>query len=118
MKLFLFLLLMAFSLYASEYALLQKISDGDTFSFKSSSLGEYKCRIYGIDTPEKFSSKKLEKDASKAHISFSAMQEVGTKATEYAHKVLMLGNKYKVDTFGEDQYKRMLCVIHLQNGSQ
>jgi len=60
-------------LNAYEYATLEKISDGDTFTLKSQHHKEFKCRVFGIDTPETFHTDKMDKDASKVGITKESM---------------------------------------------
>ena len=84
MKFLTLILLSYISLFAIEYATLQKISDGDTFTFKSQQHSEFKCRVFGIDTPEKFHTAKMDKDASKVGITAETMKKAGEASTQYA----------------------------------
>lgn len=100
------------SLFAVEYATLQKISDGDTFNFKSQQHQEFKCRVFGIDTPEKFHTAKMDKDADKAGITAETMKKAGEASTEYAKQNLKIGKSYKLDVLEKDKYGRELCIIY------
>ncbi len=106
-----FLLLTSLSL-ASEYANLQKISDGDTFTLKSQQHSEFKCRVYGIDTPEKFHTAKMDKDANKVGITPETMKKAGEASTQYAQQHLKIGKSYKIDVLEKDKYGRELCIVY------
>lgn len=111
MKILIALLTSASLALAYEYAMLQKISDGDTFAFKSQQHGEFKCRVFGIDTPEKFHTDKMDKDALKVGITAENMKKAGEAATYYAQQNLKIGKSYKVDVLEKDKYGRELCII-------
>lgn len=98
--------------FALEYATLQKISDGDTFTFKSQQHNEFKCRVFGIDTPEKFHTDKMDKDASKVGITAETMKKAGEASTQYAQQTLKVGKSYKVDVLEKDKYGRELCIVY------
>ena len=112
LKLLSSLLLVTSLAIASEYAHLLKISDGDTFTFKSQQHSEFKCRVFGIDTPEKFHTAKLDKDASKVGITAETMKKAGEASTQYAQEHLKVGKSYKVDVLEKDKYGRELCIVH------
>lgn len=112
LKIFTSFLLLTSLVFASEYANLQKISDGDTFTFKSQQHNEFKCRVYGIDTPEKFHTAKMDKDANKIGITPETMKKAGEASTEYAQQHLKVGKSYKVDVFEKDKYGRELCIVY------
>ena len=112
MKLLTALLFMSYFVFASEYAALQKISDGDTFTFKSQQHSEFKCRVFGIDTPEKFHTAKMDKDAFKVGITAESMKKAGEASTQYAQEHLKVGKSYKVDVLEKDKYGRELCIVH------
>lgn len=98
--------------FAAEYATLQKISDGDTFTFRSQQHGEFKCRVFGIDTPEKFHTDKMDKDAARAGISVDTLKQAGEASSAYAQKVLSIGTSYKIESLEKDRNDRILCIIH------
>lgn len=98
--------------FAVEYANLEKISDGDTFTFKSQQHKEFKCRVFGIDTPEKFHTDKMDKDASKVGITAETMKKAGEASTQYAQQTLKVGKSYKVDVLEKDKYGRELCIVY------
>lgn len=112
MKIITSLVLISSLIFASEYANLEKISDGDTFTFKSSQHKEFKCRVFGIDTPEKFHTDKMDKDASKVGITAETMKKAGEASTQYAQQTLKVGKSYKVDVLEKDKYGRELCIVY------
>jgi len=111
-KLIIYFFLLTSVAFASEYANLQKISDGDTFTLKSQQHNEFKCRVYGIDTPEKFHTAKMDKDANKVGITPETMKKAGEASTEYAQRHLKIGKSYKVDVLEKDKYGRELCIVY------
>lgn len=111
-KQLLFLIILSTLSFAVEYANLEKISDGDTFTLKSQQHSEFKCRVYGIDTPEKFHTAKMDKDADKVGITPETMKKAGEASTQYAQEHLKVGKSYKVDVLEKDKYGRELCVIY------
>lgn len=114
---FLAILLLASATFAEEItASLRKISDGDTMTFHNSK-GEIKCRVYGIDTPEKFKTAKFKKDMSVTGMSEKDLKSLGEAATDYAKQRLHISSLYKVDVLEKDKYGRSLCIIYL-NDSQ
>lgn len=111
-----------FSLNASEVI---RVTDGDTIVFDGVTTEEgignnIKCRIEGIDTPEKFSSKKLDKFAQKYDISIEHIKDSGKKASDYATNIFVsfkdTESGLSVTSDSLDVYKRNLCRVNL-NGS-
>ena len=101
--------------YTEVTATLTKISDGDTMSF-SSNGDEFKCRLYGIDTPEKFKTAKFFKDMQNTGASEKELEFAGQAATNYAKNKLFTGQKYKINVYEKDKYNRNICIVFLQNG--
>ncbi len=112
----LIIIFLSVSLFASEYATLKRIVDGDTFVLQNSKRGVFKCRLYGIDTPEKFGGKKLNKDARKAFVSKNIVHKAGLKATKWSSSVLEIGKRYPLITYGKGYYGRTLCDLKIDNG--
>lgn len=112
LKLLLLASLLILPTFALEYATLQKISDGDTFTLKNQQHNEFKCRVYGIDTPEKFHTAKMDKDANKVGITPETMKKAGEASTQYAQEYLKIGKSYKVDILEKDKYGRDLCIVY------
>ena len=89
---------------------LLKISDGDTFVVWDNGK-KIKLRLLYIDTPEKYSSKKLTKDARACGVSKKRMRKLGMLATKYA-KSYFRGQKYIMVSYkGKGYYKRTLAVV-------
>ena len=96
-------------------ASLRKISDGDTMTFHNNK-GEIKCRIYGIDTPEKFKTAKFKKDMEVTGMSEKELKSAGEAATNYAKQRLHINSGYKLEIYDTDKYGRSLCVVYLNSG--
>ena len=96
-------------------ASLRKISDGDTMIFHNSK-GEFKCRLYGIDTPEKFKTAKFYKDMNNLEVSENELESAGEASTDYAKQRLHINSRYDLTIYGSDKYGRNLCVIYLSKG--
>ncbi len=98
------IIILGLSLFA-DTAKVEKVSDGDTIH-----AGGKTIRILYIDTPEKFESDKLTKNASENHYNATKEQKLGELASAYAHQVL----NNKVITYEEkksDKYGRALATI-------
>ncbi|MDL1971476.1 MAG: thermonuclease family protein [Candidatus Desulfofervidaceae bacterium] len=76
-----------------------------------------KLRLIGIDTPEKYPGKKLERDARECSVSKGHMKNLGQEATHHAKKLLHKGEQVKVVTYGHDCYGRTLAIIYLPDGT-
>ena len=124
--LLIFILTLAFSstTFAKSYethlnktypAVITKITDGDTVWVRMQGK-RVKLRLLGIDTPEKYSSRKLYRDARKCGVTVGAMKRLGRLATYHAEKYLYKGQRVRVATFGKGYYRRTLAYIILPNG--
>ncbi|MBP1680052.1 MAG: Endonuclease YhcR [Proteobacteria bacterium] len=91
-----------------------KVTDGDTLHIIIEKKEE-KVRILYIDTPEKYSGSKLDKDAKKAGISTNDEQELGKLASGYASKFFQNGDKVIVTSNKKDQYGRILGTVSKNN---
>lgn len=109
----LFITLVSLCFSDVEYATLKKISDGDTFTFFNSNKSSFKCRVYGIDTPEKFKSNKLLQDSMQCFVGKESIVSAGKKATIYAEQALEVGKKYKINISDKDRYGRFVCDIEV-----
>ncbi|MCD6398951.1 MAG: thermonuclease family protein [Candidatus Aenigmarchaeota archaeon] len=76
-----------------------------------------KLRLLGIDTPEKFKSRKLARDARECGVSQGYMKNLGQEATHYAKSLLHKGQKVKVVVYGRGYYGRTLALIYLPDGT-
>lgn len=98
-------------LLAAEYiGIVTKVTDGDTLHVMIDKKEE-KVRILYIDTPEKYSGSKLDKDAKKAGISANDEQELGKLASAYASKFFQNGDKVVIASNKKDQYGRFLATV-------
>lgn len=103
--------------FADYHAKVVHVSDGDTIKVRNEAGQEQTIRIRYIDTPEKFESSKLDKNAINNGYSKDREQKLGILASEYAHK--MLDNKMVViaSEKGLDKYKRNLATIIFDKGN-
>ena len=106
----LLLLSLIATLSFSTEAIVTHVTDGDTLHVKMNGKEE-KIRILYIDTPEKYSGAKLEKDAKKAGISADKEQELGKLSSSYAAKFFQIGDKVDVNLDKKDQYGRILGTV-------
>jgi len=115
--LFLVLLLLAASpLLAKEKARVLRIIDGDTFLVLLHGKRE-KVRLLGIDTPEKYWSRKLKKQARRCGVREGRISGLGIRATRYAKGLIHKGDKIYLEARGRDRYKRLLVFVYLKDGS-
>lgn len=117
MKTALLILFIFFQTAFAELATLKRVIDADTLVFESELNGEYKCRLYGVDAPEKSKSKKLEKDARLAKAEKKDIIEAGKKASLFAKKSLKLNAPYVLGIYDTDRYGRKLCVVYYEQGN-
>ncbi|RLE09622.1 thermonuclease family protein [Candidatus Aerophobetes bacterium] len=101
---------------SSHQATILKISDGDTVWVLMDGQ-RVKLRLLGIDTPEKFKSKKLSRDARECGVSQGYMKNLGQEATYYAKSLLHKGQKVRVVVYGKGYYGRSLALIYLLDGT-
>lgn len=95
--------------FAKE-AIFSHVIDGDTIHVVINGKEE-KVRILFIDTPEKYSGAKLEKDAKKAGISAKAEQELGKLSTGYAMNFFHQSDNIVINSNKKDKYGRMLGAV-------
>lgn len=99
-----------------EEALVKRVVDGDTFLLSN---GE-RVRLLGIDSPEKFESKKLDKDAEISGQDKKTIQKLGQLASDYV-KNFVEGKKVYLEREpnyeDRDKYNRLLRWIYLEDGT-
>ena len=120
MKKSIFFLALCSTLLCAESKLIS-ISDGDTMKFngvklsflKTKEIHNAKCRVIGIDTPEKFESNKLNKFAKKYNLDINEIKKAGELATKYAENLFLTNSdkSLEVITLKQDFYLRELCQI-------
>jgi micrococcal nuclease len=99
-----------------EITVVTRVVDGDTFVISS---GE-KVRLLGIDTPEKYDSQKLERDALSSQRDKETIKKLGELSSVYAEN-LVLNKKVKLvkepNHEDKDRYGRLLRYIYLEDGT-
>ncbi len=99
----------------SEVSAVKRVVDGDTFELEN---GE-RVRLLGIDTPEKFTSSKMDSDAKKSGLDVETIKQLGEAASHYADSV-MAGRKIFLvsDPLNDDKdrYGRLLRYIYTEDG--
>ena len=113
----LILLLPALSFSAEIFATVLKISDGDTIWVKTEGGRKIKLRLLGIDTPEKFPGRKLERDALKCRVREGKIKNLGQLATHHAKRLLHRGDVVRVIIRGRGYYRRALAIVFLPDGT-
>lgn len=100
---------------SGEFVLVKQVIDGDTFIL---STGE-KVRLLGIDAPEKYDSKKLDRNAESSGMDRNVIKKLGQLSGEYVKK-LVEGKKVRLekepDYESKDEYGRLLRYVYLENG--
>jgi micrococcal nuclease len=100
------------TLYATIYSLsIARIKDGDTFVLSDSTT----VRLIGIDTPEKFSGKKLTNDAIYCNISKENMKILGNYSSNFVKQFLNKEIYLIFEKNKQDYYKRTLAYIYILN---
>ena len=101
-----------------ENYIVKRVVDGDTFELDGKDEnGKYlRVRLLGIDTPEKWQSGKLDKDAERTGRDKKTIQKLGELASDYVKKLvegkrvnLVPEPKYE----DKDKYGRLLRYIYL-----
>jgi micrococcal nuclease len=99
-----------------ETFLVKHVIDGDTFELES----KERVRLLGIDTPEKFQSDKLDRDAERTQSDKKTIQKLGTLSSEYAKK-LVEGKQVVLlpepNHENKDRYGRLLRYVYLEDGT-
>lgn len=98
-----------------NHAKVTRVIDGDTFQLEN---GE-RVRLLGIDTPEKWPSKKMDTDAERSKKDKEVIKKLGELASLYADSLLegkfvrLVPDSTNSD---RDKYKRLLRYAYLENG--
>lgn len=124
-SIFLSIFMSTVSFSATYQAVILKVSDGDTVWVKIyRALPEgmmhgrrVKLRLLGIDTPEEYPSRKMDKDIEMCHTTFKQMRKLGLLATKHAKTMLYKGERVTVVTKGRGYYGRTLVFIILPDGT-
>ena len=100
----------------SESVTVTRVVDGDTFVLSTNE----RVRLIGVDTPEKFNSSKLKKDAERSQKDIKTIQKLGEESSNYAKKmvegkkVILKTDKYSAE---KDRYGRLLRYVYLEDGT-
>ena len=107
----------AFSVSASEKAVVKKISDGDTITVLSGG-STIKIRLIGIDAPESRQNQKALKDSNRSGNDLESILAQGKQATVFLKSVLKKGDTVSLefDTVRHDKYGRTLAYVYLSDG--
>jgi micrococcal nuclease len=99
-----------------EVLTVKRVVDGDTFLLSN---GE-RVRLLGIDTPEKYESKKLDKDVEATKQDKKTIKKLGQLASDYV-KELAEGKKVILEREpnyeDKDRYGRLLRWVYLEDGT-
>ncbi len=93
-----------------------RVSDGDTIWVRLDSGRRVKVRVWGIDTPEKFPSKKLAGEARRCGVFQERIKRLGRLASERV-KELLDHHRIKLIPRGRCYYGRLLALIILPDGT-
>lgn len=113
---FLSVLISTVSYSATYQAVILKITDGDTV-WVAMHGKRVKLRLLGIDTPEEYPSRKMDKDIEMCRTTFKQMRKLGLLATKHAKTMLYRGEHVTVITKGKGYYGRTLAFIILPDGT-
>lgn len=100
----------------------KRVIDGDTFEVDAKdSAGNYiKVRMLGVDTPEKYSSSKLDRDSERTGRDKKTIQRLGELSSAYTKKFIE-GKKVRLAPepghTDKDRYGRILRYVYLDDGT-
>ena len=91
-----------------------RVIDGDTLELD----GGDRVRLIGVDTPEKFESAKMDRDAQRSGQDKKTIRELGELASRFTQS-LCEGKRcwLEYDTQAKDKYGRTLAYVHLEGGT-
>jgi len=104
--------------FAGDLWHMVEVSDGDTIWIKKEGQRKIKVRVWGIDTPEKYHSEKLERAARKCGVDVDDVRRLGVLATKHAESLFsQKGKQVEVEFKGMGYYGRYLGIIHFADGT-
>ena len=91
------------------------VLDGDTIVLHplSKPFSNFKVRIWGIDTPEKFDTYKLHEQAQKCGVSIEEVRKLGKLASQHAKMYLSPGLIVSVEPVEQDMFGRLVAKIYI-----
>lgn len=99
-----------------EYFTVVRVIDGDTFELND----KIKVRLLGIDTPEKYQSKKLDRDAEMSGQDKNTIKKLGKLASDYVRGIAE-GKRVRLErdpkNDDKDKYGRLLRYVYLEDGT-
>jgi micrococcal nuclease len=100
-----------------EYATVEKITDGDTFSVIFNGRKE-KIRLIGIDTPESRRNDRSKKQGKEEKLDQEEIVAMGKEAKAFISRQIQKGDRVKLefDVQERDKYGRFLCYVYLDDG--
>ncbi len=100
-----------------EYATVERITDGDTFSVIFNGRKE-KIRLIGIDTPESRRNNRSEKQGNEENLDQETIIAMGKEAKKFISSLIKKGDRVKLefDAQERDRYGRFLCYVYLEDG--
>ena len=94
------------------------VTDGDTIWVKREGERKIKIRVWGIDTPEKYFSGKLEREAARCKVSIKEMRKFGILASRHAEELFTKkGRMVRIEFKGTGYYGRHLGILYFTDGT-
>jgi micrococcal nuclease len=101
---------------SGEFMTVLRVVDGDTFEMENKD----RVRLLGIDTPEKYESKKLDKDVESSGMDKKTVKKLGKLASDYV-RGFVEGRKVRLErdpvNDDKDRYGRLLRYVYLEDGT-
>lgn len=99
-----------------EYATVEKITDGDTFSVIFNGRKE-KIRLIGIDTPESRRNERSKKQSKEEKLDQEEIVAMGKEAKAFIARQIKKGDQVRLefDVQERDRYGRFLCYVYLED---
>ena len=96
--------------FAKDPATIVRVVDGDTVEIMLKGQKE-KVRLIGVDTPEKFESDKLHRDAARTGQDEKTIRALGERASDFTKSLVKRGGAVQLEYGQEerDKYHRLLA---------